>query len=63
MSQCNSLLDRATRRTCVEQVMEARRDETAQLTFPTSAGFVGGAASPRTTASLERGVVSRDCVY
>jgi hypothetical protein len=63
MAQCTSVLDRATRRSCVEHVMEARRDETAQPAFPVGGGFVGGAASPGAVASLERGAVSRDCVY
>ena len=63
MSQCTGLTDRASRSSCVDRVMEARR-ETAAPAAPVAlpgSGFVGSSASPQTAAGLDRNRQRRGC--
>lgn len=61
MSQCTGLTDRPSRSSCVDRVMEARRETAAPVALPGS-GFVGSSASPQTAAGLDRNPGRRGCV-
>jgi len=60
MSQCTGLSDRSARSSCVDRVMQARRDTNAPVALPES-GFVGSSASPKAAASLDRSSTRRGC--
>ena len=59
MAQCTGLTDRSARSSCVDRVMEARRQTSdAPVALPDS-GFLGGSASPRTAADLDKNATTR----
>jgi hypothetical protein len=61
MSQCTGMADRSARSSCVDRVMQARRETNAPVALPNS-GFVGSSASPSEAASLDRNASRRGCV-